>query len=104
MRKSLILIVAGALAAGFWLVSAHLQAADAPPKGALPIGQTCTVYLRADASGANSTNRIADLGNLIQVKGKLTEADEQWLVVSEANKDSRIARAAVLIIESPKAP
>ena len=99
-RIAALVLVAFALALVGWHTHSRAQttredAAEAGPKA----GQTCTVYLRGDATGVGFRDRVPDLANLIQRTGKVVSVDSKWLVLKEGDKTYRIPQSSIAVIE-----
>lgn len=109
MRGSLLAVVSfAALALALVTITGHPSHAQPGPKedraegsGGPRVGDACVVYLRGDASGAAFHDRVPDLGNLITVRGKLTDVDGAWLVLrGEDGKRLWVPRASVMVVQA----
>jgi hypothetical protein len=47
----------------------------------MPLGGEVSVYLRGDATGTSSGNRVIDLSSLINLKGTLEAGGDHWIVL-----------------------
>jgi hypothetical protein len=84
MRRKMIVLVAGIMLAGMacmvgWSSAQDRRVGPVPDRPNF-LGQKCIIYLSAEAAGA-PTDRAPHLSNLAQVRGRVTDMNDDWLVV-----------------------
>lgn len=103
MRAALLLLVLGSALILLMRWGDQARAADAPV-GPGYLGREVVVYLRADATGLTFPNRVVDLASLIQRKGKATALNQDWLVLSDKDREQYIPKSMIVLVEAVKAP